>query len=162
MTSVLEPILEKGILDHSIIHKALMEYLTIADEVFHKPYSLMGAAEITCYIAFWTPILNHILVKSSAAEIIKQVSGPILVRAIHTKDGSRIGILCIKHGNAKVGASKRKFLSSHISWIILLMLVSFMCFRRGRRSLKEWKIRWTRLHEIGGGVWYAYMSLFFV
>lgn len=70
MTSVLEPILEKGIVDHSIIHRALMEYLTIADE-------------------------------SSAAEIIKQVSGPLLVRAIHTKDGSRIGILSVKHGNAK-------------------------------------------------------------
>ena len=33
MTSVLQPILEKGIVDHSIIHKALVEYLSIADKV---------------------------------------------------------------------------------------------------------------------------------
>lgn len=36
MTSVLQPILEKGILDHSIIHRALVEYLTIADQVPQK------------------------------------------------------------------------------------------------------------------------------
>ncbi|XP_009621817.1 pumilio homolog 24 [Nicotiana tomentosiformis] len=70
MTSVLQPILEKGILDHSIIHRALVEYLTIADQ-------------------------------SSAADVIQQLSSPDLVRMIHTKDGSRIGIFCIKHGTAK-------------------------------------------------------------
>ncbi|KAL3508131.1 hypothetical protein ACH5RR_033513 [Cinchona calisaya] len=70
MTSVLQPILEKGILDHSIIHRALMEYLSIADQ-------------------------------SSAADVIQQLSGALLVRMIHTRDGSRIGMLCIKHGTAK-------------------------------------------------------------
>lgn len=70
MTSVLQPILEKGILDHSIIHRALVEYFTIADQ-------------------------------SSAADIIQQLSSPDLVRMIHTKDGSKIGIFCIKHGSAK-------------------------------------------------------------
>lgn len=34
MSSVIQPILEKGIVDHSIIHRALMEYLSIADKVF--------------------------------------------------------------------------------------------------------------------------------
>lgn len=34
MSSVIQPILEKGIVDHSIIHKALNEYLTIADPVW--------------------------------------------------------------------------------------------------------------------------------
>ncbi|CAN4106338.1 unnamed protein product [Withania somnifera] len=70
MASVLQPILEKGILDHSIIHRALVEYLSIADQ-------------------------------SSAADIIQQLSSPDLVRMIHTKDGSKIGIFCIKHGSAK-------------------------------------------------------------
>lgn len=70
MTSVVQPILEKGILDHSIIHRALVEYLTIADQ-------------------------------SSAADIIQQLSSPDLIRMIHTKDGSKIGIFCIKHGSAK-------------------------------------------------------------
>ncbi|KAG9130829.1 hypothetical protein Leryth_016973 [Lithospermum erythrorhizon] len=70
MNSVLQPIMEKGIVDHSITHKALMEYLSIAGQ-------------------------------TSALEVIQQLSGPILVRLIHTKDGSRIGALCIKHGSAK-------------------------------------------------------------
>lgn len=34
MTSALQPILEKGIVDHSITHKALIEYLSIADKVY--------------------------------------------------------------------------------------------------------------------------------
>ena len=33
MSSVFQPILEKGIVDHSILHKALMEYFSIADQV---------------------------------------------------------------------------------------------------------------------------------
>lgn len=34
MTSVIQPILEKGIVDHSIIHRVLVEYFTVADKVF--------------------------------------------------------------------------------------------------------------------------------
>ncbi|XP_042022741.1 pumilio homolog 24-like [Salvia splendens] len=70
MTSVLQPILEKGILDHSIVHRALLEYLDIAD-------------------------------KFSAADVIQPLSGPSFVRIIATKDGSRLGMLCIRHGSAK-------------------------------------------------------------
>ena len=33
MSAVLQPILEKGIVDHSILHKVLVEYFTIADKV---------------------------------------------------------------------------------------------------------------------------------
>ncbi|KAF7841861.1 pumilio-like protein 24 isoform X2 [Senna tora] len=32
-TSVIQPILEKGIVDHSIIHRLLMDYFSIADKV---------------------------------------------------------------------------------------------------------------------------------
>ncbi|KAL6990025.1 hypothetical protein U1Q18_015777 [Sarracenia purpurea var. burkii] len=70
MSSVLQPILEKGIVDHSIIHKTLIEYFSIADQ-------------------------------SSAADVIQQLSGPLLVRMIDTREGSRIAMLCIKHGSAK-------------------------------------------------------------
>ncbi|KAL1806702.1 hypothetical protein DCAR_0832534 [Daucus carota subsp. sativus] len=86
MTSVVQPILEKGIVDHSIIHRLLMEYVTIADQ-------------------------------SSAAEVIQQLSGPLLVRMIHTKDGSRIGMLCVKHGNAKERKKLIKGLKDHVSKI---------------------------------------------
>ncbi|CAA2964014.1 pumilio homolog 24 [Olea europaea subsp. europaea] len=86
MASVLQPILEKGILDHSIVHRALMEYLSVADE-------------------------------SSAADVIQHLSGPGLVRVIHTKDGSRLGILCVKHGNAKERKKIIKGIKGHIDKI---------------------------------------------
>ncbi|KAL3812975.1 hypothetical protein ACJIZ3_014243 [Penstemon smallii] len=86
MTSVLQPILEKGILDHSIVHRAILEYLTIAD-------------------------------KTSAADIIQQLSGLDLVRMIHTNDGSRLGILCVKHGSAKERKKIIKGMKSHVQKI---------------------------------------------
>ncbi|KAI4338311.1 hypothetical protein L6164_016652 [Bauhinia variegata] len=70
MTSVIQPILEKGIVDHSIIHRLLIEYFNIADQ-------------------------------SSVTDIIQQLSSPLLLRMIATRDGSKIGILCVKHGSAK-------------------------------------------------------------
>ncbi|CAI9776211.1 unnamed protein product [Fraxinus pennsylvanica] len=86
MSSVLQPILEKGILDHSIVHRALMEYLTVADG-------------------------------SSAADVIQHLSGSGLVRVIHTKDGSRLGSLCVKHGNAKERKKIIKGMKGHIDKI---------------------------------------------
>ncbi|XP_048235331.1 pumilio homolog 24 [Ricinus communis] len=86
MTSVIQPILEKGIVDHSIIHRVLIEYLSMAD-------------------------------KSSAAEVIQQLSGPLLVRMIHTRDGSRIGILCVKYGSAKERKKIVKGMKGHIGKI---------------------------------------------
>ncbi|XVF62521.1 hypothetical protein PTKIN_Ptkin09bG0015000 [Pterospermum kingtungense] len=86
MSSVIQPILEKGIVDHSMVHKVLIEYLSIAD-------------------------------KTSAADIIQQLSGPLLVRMIHTRDGSKIGMLCVKHGSAKERKKIIKGMKGHISKI---------------------------------------------
>ncbi|KAL0433965.1 UNVERIFIED_CONTAM: Pumilio24 [Sesamum latifolium] len=86
MTSALQPIIEKGILDHSIVHRALMEYLSIADQ-------------------------------SSAADVIQQLSGSSLVRMIHTKDGSRLGMLCIRHGSAKERKKIIKGMKGHVDKI---------------------------------------------
>ncbi|KAK4797471.1 hypothetical protein SAY86_029797 [Trapa natans] len=86
MSTVIQPILEKGIVDHSIIHRVLVEYLGIAD-------------------------------KTSAADILQQLSGPLLVRMIHTKDGSRIGILCVKHGSAKERKKILKGMKGHVGKI---------------------------------------------
>nr|GEV05758.1 pumilio homolog 24 [Tanacetum cinerariifolium] len=88
MSAVLQPILEKGIIDHSILHKALVEYLTIAD-------------------------------KTSAADVIQHVSSALLVRMIHTKDGSKIGILCIKHGSAQERKKIIKGMKDNVSKIAL-------------------------------------------
>ncbi|KAJ0035556.1 hypothetical protein Pint_24442 [Pistacia integerrima] len=103
MASVIQPILEKGIVDHSIIHRVLMEYFSIAD-------------------------------KTSAADIIQQLSGPLLVRMIHTRDGSKIGILCVKHGSAKERKKIIKGMKGHIGKIahdqcgslVLLCIVSIV------------------------------------
>ncbi|KAL5713184.1 hypothetical protein ACHQM5_015286 [Ranunculus cassubicifolius] len=86
MASVLQPILEKGILDHSITHTAILEYLNVAD-------------------------------KTSAADVIEQLSGPLLVRMIHTKDGSKLGVLTIKHGGAKARKKVIKGMKTHIAKI---------------------------------------------
>ncbi|KAJ4969379.1 hypothetical protein NE237_016080 [Protea cynaroides] len=86
MTSLVQPILEKGIVDHSIIHRLLVEYFSIAD-------------------------------KSSATEVIQQLSGPLLVRMIHTRDGVKVGILCVKYGSAKERKKIIKGLKDHIGKI---------------------------------------------
>ncbi|KAI3978805.1 hypothetical protein MKX01_015980, partial [Papaver californicum] len=85
MASVIQPILEKGIVDHSIIHSALLEYFSIAD-------------------------------KASATDVIQQLSGP-LVRMIHTRAGSKVGILCVKHGSAKERKKIIKGMKSHVGKI---------------------------------------------
>lgn len=86
MATVIQPILEKGIIDHSIIHTLLAEYFTIAD-------------------------------KSSATEIIQQLSSALLLRMIHTKEGSKVGILCVKHGTAKERKKIVKGMKGHIGKI---------------------------------------------
>ncbi|KAJ1395242.1 Pumilio RNA-binding repeat [Sesbania bispinosa] len=83
MSSVIQPILEKGIVDHSILHRVLLEYFTIADQ-------------------------------SSATDIIQQLSSPLLIRMIGTKDGAKVGILCVKYGSAKERKKIIKGLKGHI------------------------------------------------
>ncbi|XP_021907004.1 pumilio homolog 24 isoform X2 [Carica papaya] len=86
MILVIQPLLEKGIVDHSIIHRLLIEYLSIADQ-------------------------------SSARDVIQQLSGPLLVRMIHTRDGCRLGMLCIKHGSTKERKKIIKGMKGHIGKI---------------------------------------------
>lgn len=51
MALVIQPILEKGIVDHSILHKVLMEYFSIADKVGLRKLICIG----TCLSSklFW-------------------------------------------------------------------------------------------------------------
>ncbi|XP_076902120.1 pumilio homolog 24-like [Bidens hawaiensis] len=88
MSAVIQPILEKGIVDHSILHKVLVEYFTVAD-------------------------------KTSAADVIQPLCSALLVRMIHTKDGSKIGILCIKHGSAQERKKIIKGMKGHVHKIAL-------------------------------------------
>ncbi|KAE8734258.1 TOPLESS-related 2 isoform 1 [Hibiscus syriacus] len=98
-SSVIQPILEKGIVDHLMIHRVLGEYLSIVDQ-------------------------------SSAADIIQQLSGHLLVRMIHTRDGSKIGMLCVKHGIAKV-------LVGIVSMVDDTKLITKFVIRELQATLKE-------------------------
>ncbi|CAL5393380.1 unnamed protein product [Camellia sinensis] len=106
MSSLFQPILEKGIVDHSIIHKALMEYFSIADKY-------VGGFLSRLVLLF----LNQVCLKASAADVIQQLSGPLLVRMIHTREGSRIAMLCIKHGSAKERKKIIKGMKGHVGKI---------------------------------------------
>ncbi|CAM8924351.1 unnamed protein product [Rhodiola kirilowii] len=79
MAPIIQPILEKGIVDHSIIHKVIVELLP--------------------------------------ADVIKELSSSLLVRMIHTRDGSKIGILCINHGSAKRERKIIKGMKGHVGKI---------------------------------------------
>ncbi|CAL5395729.1 unnamed protein product [Camellia sinensis] len=106
MSSLFQPILEKGIVDHSIIHKALMEYFSIADKY-------VGGFLSRLVLLF----LNQVCLKASAADVVQQLSGPLLVRMIHTREGSRIAMLCIKHGSAKERKKIIKGMKGHVGKI---------------------------------------------
>ena len=181
MSSVLQPILEKGILDHSIIHRTLMEYLTVADQVVFPMWIALLLDDLdfnNCCVYLWSYISKSSILKSSAADVIQQLSGPLLVRMIHTRDGSRVGILCIKHGSAKV--CWRSLVFVYLLWknskvpcsfciviccwsIYFSFLFSLMvCFRRGRKSLKEWKVSVTRLLVTDLGVWWVWFYYWLV
>ncbi|KAK8680984.1 hypothetical protein V6N13_053392 [Hibiscus sabdariffa] len=56
--------------------------------------------------------------QSSAADRVQQLSGPLLVRMIHTQDRSKIGMLCIRHGSAKERKKIIKGMKGHISKIM--------------------------------------------
>lgn len=82
MTTSLQPILEKGIVDHSIIHRALIEYFSIAG-------------------------------KAMTMDVLQQLSGPLLIRMIHTKDGAKLGVTCVFAGSRKERKKIIKGLKGH-------------------------------------------------
>lgn len=43
--------------------------------------------------------------QSMIAETVQQLSGGLLVRMVHTRDGAKIGVTCVMHGNNKVSVS---------------------------------------------------------
>jgi hypothetical protein len=52
MASVIQPILEKGIVDHSIIHWVLIEYLSIAGKV-KQQFNALNNFKRTNFEAFY-------------------------------------------------------------------------------------------------------------
>eukprot|EP00249_Psilotum_nudum_P019476 c27272_g1_i1 orf=692-2596(-) len=83
MRLCLEPILKQEIVDHSIVHRALVEYLSIATE-------------------------------TTVLKIIRQLTGPLLVRMAHTKDGVTLGAMCVTCSNRKEQVEIVKALKGHV------------------------------------------------
>ncbi len=105
MTLALQPILEKGIVDHSIIHRAIVEYLSISKKVRNVPviFVLEVKLVILWHSKFWGLTLLHWLgMQSMIQEVVQQLSGALLVRMLHTRDGAKVGVTCVMHGSNKV------------------------------------------------------------
>jgi pumilio family protein 6 len=105
MTLALQPILEKGIVDHSIIHRAIVEYLSISKKV--RNVSVIFVLEVKLFILwhskFWGLTFLHWLgMQSMIQEVVQQLSGALLVRMLHTRDGAKVGVTCVMHGSNKV------------------------------------------------------------
>jgi hypothetical protein len=46
--------------------------------------------------------LHWLGVQSMIQEVVQQLSGALLVRMLHTRDGAKVGVTCVMHGSNKV------------------------------------------------------------
>ncbi|KAK8939202.1 hypothetical protein KSP39_PZI011214 [Platanthera zijinensis] len=114
MTSIILPLLEKGIVDYSIVHATLVEYLTIADkfyaaEVIQQLIPLLSQQSVT----------DESLHASSKQKNKRRKKQIPLVSMMHTRDGLKLGILCIKHGTAKDRKKIVKGIKDHVRKLAL-------------------------------------------
>ncbi|KAG6506281.1 hypothetical protein ZIOFF_031604 [Zingiber officinale] len=116
MYSVFQSLIEKGIVNHSIVHKAILEFFTIADK--------SSAADV---IQQLIPLLvQDSLTEEENTQISapetqkkrknksKNVKEPLLARMVRTRDGLKICIICVKHATAKERKKIIKGVKSHI------------------------------------------------
>ncbi|KAJ1686017.1 hypothetical protein LUZ63_017407 [Rhynchospora breviuscula] len=118
MTQVIQPLLEKGIVDYSIVHTAILEYLTIADktsatDVIRQLISQIEGSASSDEIEV-TPNLPKKFKKKS-----KRLAQPLLVRMMHNRDGLKIAVLCVKHGTAKDRKKIIKSMKGHVRKLAL-------------------------------------------
>ncbi|URD72029.1 Pumilio [Musa troglodytarum] len=128
MMSVIQPLLEKGIVDHSIIHKALMEFFTIADkssaaDVIQQLLPLLVRESAS---AEESPHFSAPEMQKKMKIKNKNVKEPLLVRMIRTRDGLKICILCVKHASAKERKKVIKGIKGHVRKLSLDQLGSLL------------------------------------
>ncbi|OEL15665.1 Pumilio-like protein 24 [Dichanthelium oligosanthes] len=126
MTIVLQKILEKGTVEYSIVHTAILEYFTIADktsalDVIRQliPLLTQGASIIDGD----EPSIAPELPKKTKAKK-KRLSEPLIVRIMQTREGLKLAISCLKHGSAK---DRKKIIKSLKGHIMKLALNDFGC-----------------------------------
>uniref|UniRef100_A0A0E0P3G8 PUM-HD domain-containing protein n=2 Tax=Oryza TaxID=4527 RepID=A0A0E0P3G8_ORYRU len=126
MTTVIYPILEKGIVEYPIVHTAVLEYFTIADktsatDVIRQfiPLLTQGSSAIDGDEPSVAPELQK---KLKAKK--KRLTEPLLVRIMNTREGLKIGVSCLKHGSAK---DRKKIIKSLKGHIMKLALSDYGC-----------------------------------
>ncbi|WOL11133.1 hypothetical protein Cni_G19894 [Canna indica] len=120
MSSVIQPLLEKGIINLSIVHKALVEFFTIADkssaaDVIQQliPLLVQESASAEENLDLSAPEMKKTKIKN---KILKE---PLLIRMVRTRDGMKICILCVKHSSAKERKKIIKGMKGHIRQLSL-------------------------------------------
>uniref|UniRef100_A0A0D9V2M4 PUM-HD domain-containing protein n=1 Tax=Leersia perrieri TaxID=77586 RepID=A0A0D9V2M4_9ORYZ len=126
MTTVIHPILEKGIVEYPIVHTAVLEYFTIADKTSASeviqlfiPLLTQGSAAIDGDEPSVAPELHK---KLKAKK--KRLTVPLLVQIMNSQEGLKIGVSCLKHGSAK---DRKKIIKSLKGHIMKLALGDYGC-----------------------------------
>uniref|UniRef100_A0ACD5WH05 Uncharacterized protein n=1 Tax=Avena sativa TaxID=4498 RepID=A0ACD5WH05_AVESA len=126
MTTIIQPILEKGIVEYSIVHTVILEYLTIADKTSASdvirqliPHLTQGSSVIDLDELSAVP---EVPTKTKAKK--KRSSEPLLIRIMNTRDGLKLGLACLKHGSAK---DRKKIIKSLKGHMMKLALSDFGC-----------------------------------
>ncbi|TVU43924.1 hypothetical protein EJB05_03345 [Eragrostis curvula] len=126
MTIVIQAILEKGIVEYSIVHTAILEYFTIADKTSASdvirqliPLLIEGSTVID---VDESSVANELPKKTKAKK--KRLSEPLIVRIMHTREAVKIAISCLRHGSAK---DRKKIIKSLKGHIMKLALNDFGC-----------------------------------
>lgn len=126
MTIVIQPLLEKGIVEYSIVHTVILEYLTIADktsamDVIRQliPHLTQGSSVIDGDELSGVPELPT---KTKAKK--KRSSEPRLIRIMYSREGLKLALACLKHGSAK---DRKKIIKSLKGQIMKLALNEYGC-----------------------------------
>ncbi|VAI39434.1 unnamed protein product [Triticum turgidum subsp. durum] len=108
MTTVIQQVLEKGIVEYSIVHTVILEYLTIAD----KTSALDVIRQLIPHLTERTYAVDEL---SGVARLLgkpevekKRSSKPLLIQIMQTKEGLKLGLACLKHGLAEIGRGLSK------------------------------------------------------
>ncbi|XP_022760609.1 pumilio homolog 24 isoform X3 [Durio zibethinus] len=88
MSSVIQPILEKGIVDHSMIHRVLIEYLSIADQVLICIFSMVDDTKLITKIVIreLQTTLKELALDKSGRRLLLQLLHPNCSRYLNPND----------------------------------------------------------------------------
>ncbi|XBH82445.1 hypothetical protein VPH35_071098 [Triticum aestivum] len=124
MATVIQPVLEKGIVEYAIVHVVILEYLTIAD----KTSALDVIRQLIPHLTQGSSVVDgdelsgvaEVPTKSKAKK--KRSSEPFLIRIMQTREGLKLGLACLKHGSRR-----KKIIKSLKGQVMKLALSYYGC-----------------------------------